>query len=256
MIMYGSFGVGRHGLERLAEADVTGRVPPDVALRVPGDVGPGAADDQASLDRGRCGQRLVGGRLHRHRLAAPREAVGGDQQRGLAVGEAAGDRIGAVAGEDRDVDRAELADGEDRDHRLGDHRQEDADPVAAPDAQRRASLAPPGPPAQRSCARGEVAHLAVLPLPGQRQLVGSCGGGLVDRHAHVVEARAAEPAGPFDAAGRVQDRARLRIEPNPDVRHGGLPEPGRVGHGAGLERFEVLAAGGARRKRARRLRSR
>ena len=50
------------------------------------------------------------------------------------VFEAHRDRVGAVAGEDRQEHRAELRDGEQRGDRLGDHRQEQADRVADADA--------------------------------------------------------------------------------------------------------------------------
>ncbi len=236
--------VGGHRVQGLRRGRCHGSVPPDVAPLVPAHLGAGVPHDQASGHGGRMSQRLVSGRLHGHRLAATREAVGGDEQGGLAVGEPAGDRIGPVAGEDRGVDRAELADGKDRDHRLRDHGQEDADPVPPPHAQLGdRARRPVHRPAQLGT--GEAADLAVLALPDERQLVGSLRRRLVDRHPHVVEARPAEPACPFDAAGRVQHDARLRIEPDSDVLDRRLPEPRGVGHGASLERLEVIEAMGA-----------
>ena len=67
-------------------------------------------------------------------LAAPRRAVGGHERLRRALLEPHRDRVGAVAGEDRQEDRAELGDGHDGGDRLGQHRQEHADRVARADA--------------------------------------------------------------------------------------------------------------------------
>ena len=88
-------------------------------------------------------------------LAAPHGAVGGDERLGVAVLEPDRDRVGAVAGEDRQEDRTELRDGHHRGDRLGDHREEDPDRVALADAARREPVRD---------AVGERAQLAV----GQR----------------------------------------------------------------------------------------
>ena len=82
----------------------------------------------------RLGGRGVGGLLHRHDLAAPVEAVGRDKHLRAAVLQPCGHRIGAIAGEDGHVDRAELSAGQRRRDDLRDHRQIDADPVALADA--------------------------------------------------------------------------------------------------------------------------
>ncbi len=63
-------GIGRGRLQRLIRGRCHRCIPPDVARRAPRHIGSRATDDQAALDRWRRGERLVGGRLHRHRLAA------------------------------------------------------------------------------------------------------------------------------------------------------------------------------------------
>ena len=83
---------------------------------------------------------LVGGRidigLQRHLAAAAQALVGGDDDRGFAVLDPAGQRIGREAAEHDRVDRADPGAGEHREGSLGDHRQVDGDPVALLDAMR------------------------------------------------------------------------------------------------------------------------
>ena len=234
-------GIGSRRFQRFIRGRCHRRVPPDIALRAPGHVATRAPDHETALNRRRRGKRSVCGCLHRHRLATTREAVGGDEQRCLAVGEPAGDRIGAVAGEDRDVDRPQLAGGEHGNHRLGNHGEEDPDPVAPPHPEpRHGARRAIDRPAQLRAR--EVPHLAVLALPDERHLLGSGRGRLVDGHAHVVEAGSVEPARPLDPSAGVQDRARRRVEANADVPSRCLPEPAGIGHRARLKRLETVAA--------------
>ena len=92
-----------------------------------------------------------------------------------AVGQAGGDGRGAVAGEDRRVDRLQPAERQDRHDRLDQHRQQDSDPVARPD------------PVRVEAADGEIdlggqfavrepADRAVLAFPGERRPVWVPGG--------------------------------------------------------------------------------
>ena len=75
------------------------------------------------------------------------------------------DRVGAVAGEDRQEDRAELRDREQRGDRLGDHRQEQADRVARAHAPRGAARPRSDRSAVRSSAHGQRADRRLPRLP-------------------------------------------------------------------------------------------
>ena len=81
------------------------------------------------------------------------------------------DRVGAVAGEDRQEDRAELRDREQRGDRLGHHRQEQPDRVAL--AARRAPRAPTRCDRSARAARVHVSvrTVAVLAFPDDRGVV-------------------------------------------------------------------------------------
>ena len=74
-----------------------------------------------------CGVR---GLLHADLAAAAESAVDRDKQGGTGVVQPARNRRGRIAGEDRDVDRLQLAKSQYRDDRLWQQRQEDADAVA------------------------------------------------------------------------------------------------------------------------------
>ena len=81
-------------------------------------------------------QRFVDVGLQRHQLAAAHAVVGGDDQLAVAILDPARQRLGREAGEHDRMDRADPRAGEHRHRRLGDHRQVDRDPVAAPGAER------------------------------------------------------------------------------------------------------------------------
>ena len=98
------------------------------------DVLAGAPDDEHLLDRwprsadlarasSTAGLSADGG-------AAAVAAVGGDDDLGLAVLEAGGQRVGGEAAEDHRVRGADAGAGQHRDDGLGDHRHVDRDPVA------------------------------------------------------------------------------------------------------------------------------
>ncbi len=128
-------GVERLGLV-VGGGAVDGVVPPHVDLVVPGDLLAGTAYDEHVVDHVGLGAGLVDGRLERRGGAAAVAAVGGDDDPGLAVGEAGGQRVGGEAAEDHRVRGADPGAGQHRDDRLGDHRQVDRDPVAGADAER------------------------------------------------------------------------------------------------------------------------
>ena len=174
-------------------------VPPAVPPRRPRDFSAEPAIDQHGLHRRALGHGLVGGLLHLHDLPAAVEAVGGDQQRGLAVGQARGDGAGAKAREAGRVDGADPHHGQRGDRGLGRHRQEDADPVALAYPER------PEPVGQavhlgRELGVGQRARLAVVALPDDRGLA-PAPGVHVAVHAVVGEVQppAREPPGPGDA---------------------------------------------------------
>ncbi|CAM5488404.1 hypothetical protein STENM327S_08999 [Streptomyces tendae] len=85
------------GVERLRRVlrglPVYGLVPPLVAGVVPGDVLAGAADDEDVLDRPGPLGGLVDGGFECGRLAAPVAAVGGDDDAGVGVLDAGGQRV-------------------------------------------------------------------------------------------------------------------------------------------------------------------
>ncbi len=108
-------------------------VPPHVAAVVPLDVflaGAAHHQDAAHVLGARAGQRLVDGRLQRAGRALAVAAVGGDHDAGIGVLDAGGQCVGRVAAEDDRVRRADPGAGQQRDGRLGDHRQVDRHTVA------------------------------------------------------------------------------------------------------------------------------
>ena len=214
MIMQGASG-SVSGASRHGDHGRVGHrlVPPGVATVRPGHGAPQPVaqppHDQHPLHAGRHRDRLVRGALERHHRAAPVEPVGGDEQRRVAVGEAAGHGRRAVAREDRRVDGADAPDRQHRDDRLGHERQVDADPVAGRHAQ---AAEHPGRAIDLGLELrvGEAADLAVLALPGQRMAVGVAGRAGVHGGRGVVERAAAPPAGPLGTVREVQDRASGR----------------------------------------------
>ena len=74
-------------------------VPPQVALVGPRDVRAGTAHHQHGADIGASRHRLVHERLERHRGAAPKLAVGGDDDPGVAIQDPASQRVDREPGE-------------------------------------------------------------------------------------------------------------------------------------------------------------
>ncbi len=96
-----------------------------------------AVDDQHLLRRvlGQA-QRLVDQVLVGHRLAAAHAGVGGDHHARLGVVDAGREARRSEAAEHHRMDRTQPHRGEHGENRLGDHRQVEQHPVAAPDAER------------------------------------------------------------------------------------------------------------------------
>ena len=252
-------------------------MPPGVAAVCPGSCdGTGRTlDDQHSTDGRRGGHRRIGDRLQPDPRAAPEEAVGGDQHRRLAIGQARGDRRRPIAREDRRVDRLEPSEREDGDHGFDQHREQDPDSVAGPDA---VGVQPArgGLDRRRQLGVGQLANGAVLAFPGDRSAVGIPGYPWINGRSSVVPGRARPPACPRRTAARVEDgdlgddprrsrgRRRRRPRTSPDRRPPapGVPRARARRSSAGTER--VATRGGAppsdarppHRRRARRSASR
>ena len=132
--------------------DLGGLVVTDVAAGLHVDRGAGAAHDDDVIDAADLGEGGVGVGLQRDLAAAAHALVGGDDDVGLAVLDAAGERVGREAAEHDRMDRADARAGEHGVGRLRDHRQVDGDAVALLDAARLAARWRSGRP--RRAARG------------------------------------------------------------------------------------------------------
>jgi hypothetical protein len=104
----------------------------DVAIFVPGrrERLAGSPDDEHALDARGLRDGSIRHRLEIDPRTAAQESVRRDEQPGLAIDQAGRDRRCRVAREDRREDRADPADCKDRDHGLGQHREQDPDSVA------------------------------------------------------------------------------------------------------------------------------
>ena len=214
-------------------------VPPDIAPAGPGHRPAEAAADEHVLDGGRLGHGRVGRLLHRHRLPAAEEAIGGDEQRGLAVGQTGGHGGGGVAGEDGDADGADLGAGQHRHGGFGGERQEEADAVAPADAERAQGVGGAVGLGEQ-LGVGELAHLAFLALPEDGQSVAAGRGGvLVQGVVDAVVAAALEPRRPGDAARGIEHLLVGLVEREVEVLDDRVPEPGGVGGGAGHEGGDI-----------------
>ncbi len=255
--------IGRRRLaERLEAGGGQRLVPPVVATRRPwhvagrrwfvvGPIGarPSHASDDQDLAHGRRhGHGRVGSGLELDDAAATSEAVGRDEQGGVAIRQAGGDGFSAVAREDRREDGLQLAQGEHGDDRLDQHRQQDPDAITGPH--------PVRPEHRRRqvdrLAELQVAErpdLVVLSLPHERGSIGLDASSPIHRRRRMVEGAAAPPCRPFDASADVHRRTRRALPVERKILHGRGPEPGRVDRGPGLQGLEVGLAG--RRQEAR-----
>lgn len=110
-------------------------VPPHVAGVVEGDVLAGAAHDEDVFDVAGLLDGFVDGGFEGGGLAAAVAAVAGDDDLGVGVLDAGGERVGGEAAEDDGVGGADAGAGQHGDGGLGDHRHVDGDPVALADAE-------------------------------------------------------------------------------------------------------------------------
>ena len=150
------------------------------------------------------GDRGVDIGLQRHLLAAAQALVGGDDDLGLAVGDALGEAVGREAGEHHRMDRADPRAGQHRVGRFRDHRQIDGDAVAlldVPGAQDVGHLAD----FVVQLAVGDVLGLrGIVALPDDRGLVAALVEMPVDAVPGDVEDAVLEPFD-RDVAGREGD---------------------------------------------------
>src|SRR5437870_9734738 len=118
-------------------------MPPDVTPGGPGNARPGPAMHHDMLHSRTRGHRLVRGPLQRNEVAPACKRVGGDEDLGVAVLQARGYRLPAVAREARRVDGTDARDGEHGDDRLLTHRQEDTHAVIDGHSQPRKRIGEP-----------------------------------------------------------------------------------------------------------------
>ncbi|MNP22144.1 hypothetical protein D3C76_1148030 [compost metagenome] len=152
------------GAHRLGRAIRAGRgdgvVPPDVPVAVPGDVAAGAFEHYHLVDPGvRVGERLVHVLLERDGATATQPLVGGDDDGGAGVDDAAGQGLRREAAEDDAVHGTDPGTGQHGDGRLRHHGHVEADHVAAPDPLRLEHI-------------GKLAHLAMQLAIGQFAILG------------------------------------------------------------------------------------
>ena len=227
------------GLDRQGRRPVIlagdGLVPPVVAPRRPGDLAAEATMDEHRPDRGALGHGLVGRLLQLHDLAATVEAVGRDQELGLAVGETGRHGARAEPGEARRVDGGDPRHREHGDRGLGRHRQEDPDAIALSDAEPRSAFA------RRFTSAVSSAYVSVRERPSSPSHTIA---GLAPRPASTWRSRQlsvkfsrppGEPAGPCHAL-RIIQHPRVRRRPShAQIAHHRVPVPGKVVERAALE---------------------
>ena len=207
---------------------------PDVAAVHPADLAAGALHHHALLDARAVLQRGVGVGLEWDRAAAAQALVGGDDERGIAVLNAARERIRREAAEHHGVDGADPRAGQHGDGRLRDHGQVDRDAVAFLRAEREETVGE---------ARDRLVKLPVgkrrvlgrvVALPDDRHLVAAVREVAVDAVGAGVERAVLEPAD-VEVVGLVGDVLDLAIGPDPvDPLAMFGPEPLRVLDRAGI----------------------
>ena len=185
---------------------------------------PGSSHHDHVLDgRARRGRGPRRGR-HLDRRAAALRVCRRDERLRVGVLQTHRDRIGAVAGEDRQEDRAELGHRHARGDHLGDHRQEDADGVALTDTEARqgkasASVVPP---------QLAYVHVTLWPSSPSHTTASASGVAAAQRSTHALAMLSrppTEPRRPRDAVGRVEHPILRRRERQAEELDDGAPEP-------------------------------
>ena len=113
--------------------DLGGLVVPDVAHRIHVDLAAGAANDDHVIDAADLGDGGIGIGLERHFATAAHAFIRRDDDLGLAVLDAPGERVGREAAEHHRVDGADARASEHGVDGLRDHRQVDGDAIALHD---------------------------------------------------------------------------------------------------------------------------
>lgn len=206
-------------------------VPPDVAAGGHGDVGAGAAVDEAVGDAGALLEGLVDDLLGADELAAALALVAGDDDLAAGVVDAVAQGVGGEAGEDDGVDGAEAGAGEEGDEGLGDHGQVDGDGVALGDAHLLEDVGGAADLAQQ-LGVGQGAALAdLVGLVDDGGLVGVGGGVAVDAVVGGVELALEEPG--VVAAGEGAGVDGLEVA-GPGEELAGVAAPELLGLGDGF----------------------
>ena len=199
-----------------------------------GIVPPHASHDDHRVDARHGIGRRVSGLLHVDDLPPSVEAIRGDEHLRLRVAQPAGDRVGGVAGEDRDEHRADRADREHGDSALDHEWHEDRDAVALFHAER----AKPGPDTRdlpRELRERQAPDRTLLALADDRDAIRL----VAERGRDVIHAPAAPPRGPGDPATRVEDVLVRHAPDDPEIALGRAPEAVHVLDGPAQERREV-----------------
>ena len=164
---------------------------------------------------------VVGDRLHRHGPPAPRHRVGGEERHRAGVGQPGRDGGRGEPREDRDDDRADLADGVEARDGLDRHRKEEPDRISAPHPQLEEGACE-AVRLGRELAVRDALDRPVLALPDDRRAVG---GVAVDAVVGEVHRAAGEPGRPRRSAGGVEHTLVGLEELDPQEADGRVPEP-------------------------------
>jgi hypothetical protein len=202
-------------------------------------VDPRPIENQHAANARRVPQRIVDRRFHAHRFAAPRNAVGGEQNLRARVGEPRCERFGSIAGKGRDGDRADVGDREQSDRGLGDERHENADRIAPLDAQLAQRSAEAG---NLIAQRGERVgpHAAVFAFPHECRIGAAAGVDVaIQAVGGGVEARAGEPGGERLTAREIHDPFPGRVPTQVEGPHDALVKAREIGGHGGQERRVV-----------------
>ena len=225
-------------------------VPPDIAALVPLDVDAGALDDKHIGDRGRVDDSLVNRGLEGEDGATPVLAVGGDDELGLGVVDAA---LEGRGGEPAEHDRVRCADagaGEHGDDCLGNEGHVNRNAVARGDAELDEGIGSLGNLALelRVC---DVTTIAELALESNGDLISVAGLDVaIDAVVGDIEPAADEPLGkwcigPVENVGErglpVEAAGLLCPEGQAILRRGGVGISGDIGLGRELRARQELA---------------
>ena len=132
--------------------------------------------------------------LQGHSLATAQSFVGGDDQAGVAVADAAGEAVGREAAEDDRMDRADAGAGQHGEGGFGDHRQIERHPVAATDPLRFQHIGEAADFLMQLGIGDDPAFARIIAFPDDRGLVAPFGEMPVDAVGRNVELAVGEPA--------------------------------------------------------------